>query len=62
MKFTGLSQPGHLVRALKGHIKSFLLKDAHATTLAEGVRTAAAGKHIIDPELLIGALQRVSVY
>lgn len=53
---TGLSQPGHLLRALKVHVRGFILKDAPAATLAEGVRSVAAGKRVIDPELLAAAL------
>ena len=54
---TGLSQPGHLLRALRVHVKGFLLKDAPAAMLADGVRTVASGQRVIDPELLIGALE-----
>lgn len=54
---TGLSQPGHLLRALKVHVRGFILKDAPAATLAEGVRSVAAGKRVIDPELLAAALE-----
>jgi two-component system, NarL family, response regulator DesR len=54
---TGLSQPGHLLRALKAHVRGFILKDAPATTLAQGVRQVAAGQRVIDPELLAGALE-----
>jgi two-component system response regulator DesR len=54
---TGLSQPGHLLRALKLHVRGFILKDAPAATLAQGVRSVAAGKRVIDPELLAAALE-----
>jgi two-component system response regulator DesR len=54
---TGLSQPGHLLRALKVHVRGFILKDAPAARLAEGVRAVAAGQRVIDPELLAGALE-----
>lgn len=54
---TGLSQPGHLLRALKVHVRGFILKDAPAATLAQGVRRVAAGQRVIDPELLAGALE-----
>ena len=53
---TGLSQPGHLLRALKAHVRGFILKDAPAATLAQGVRRVAAGQRVIDPELIAGAL------
>ena len=53
---TGLSQPGHLLRALKAHVRGFILKDAPAATLAQGVRRVAAGQRVIDPELIASAL------
>jgi two-component system, NarL family, response regulator DesR len=54
---TGLSQPGHLLRALKVHARGFMLKDAPAATLAQGIRRVAAGERVIDPELLASALE-----
>lgn len=54
---TQLSQPGHLLHALKAHVRGFILKDAPAATLAQGVRSVAAGQRVIDPELLAGALE-----
>lgn len=33
------------------------MKDAPAATLAQGVRAVAAGRRVIDPELLAGALE-----
>jgi two-component system response regulator DesR len=54
---TGLSQPGHLLRALKVHVRGFILKDAPAATLAQGVRRVAAGERVIDLELLTAALE-----
>jgi two-component system, NarL family, response regulator DesR len=54
---TQLSQPGHLLHALKAHVRGFILKDAPAATLAHGVRSVAAGQRVIDPELLAGALE-----
>jgi two-component system response regulator DesR len=54
---TGLSQPGHLLRALKVHVRGFIVKDAPAATLANGVRSVAAGQRVIDPELLAGAIE-----
>jgi len=54
---TGLSQPGHLLRALRVHVRGFILKDAPASTLAQGVRRVAAGERVIDPELLAAALE-----
>ncbi|MFI0451912.1 DNA-binding response regulator [Actinomadura sp. 6N118] len=54
---TGLSQPGNLLRALKVHVRGFIVKDAPAETLAEGVRRVAAGERVIDPELVAAALE-----
>jgi len=53
---TGLSQPGHLLRALESHVRGFVLKAAPATTLAHAVRAVAAGERVIDPELVAAAL------
>jgi two-component system response regulator DesR len=53
---TGLSQPGHLLRALKVHVRGFLLKDAPAAALAASIRKVAAGERVIDPELVAAAL------
>jgi two-component system, NarL family, response regulator DesR len=54
---TGLSQPGNLLRALKGHVRGFIIKDAPAETLADGVRRVARGERVIDPELVAAALE-----
>jgi len=54
---TGLTQPGNLLRALKGHVKGFLLKDAPATALANAVRSVAEGRRVLDPELVAVAVE-----
>src|SRR5262245_16067348 len=54
---TGLSQPGNLLRALKVHVKGFLLKDAPAAALASAVRSVAAGRRVLDPELVAVAVE-----
>jgi two-component system, NarL family, response regulator DesR len=54
---TGLSQPGHLLRALKVHVRGFIVKDAPAHTLADGIRRVARGERVIDPELVAAALE-----
>jgi two-component system response regulator DesR len=46
-----------LLRALKVHVRGFILKDAPAATLAQGVRRVAIGERVIDPELLALALE-----
>jgi two-component system, NarL family, response regulator DesR len=54
---TGLSQPGNLLRALKAHVRGFIIKDAPAQTLADGVRRVSRGERVIDPELIAAALE-----
>jgi len=54
---TGLSQPGNLLRALKVHVRGFLLKDAPADRLADAVRRVAAGQRVLDPELVAAAVE-----
>ncbi|HJZ74790.1 MAG TPA: response regulator transcription factor [Vicinamibacterales bacterium] len=54
---TGLSQPGNLLRALKVHVKGFLLKDAPAPALANAIRSVAAGRRVLDPELVAVAVE-----
>jgi two-component system, NarL family, response regulator DesR len=54
---TGLSQPGNLLRALKVHVRGFLLKDAPAAALAEGIRRVAAGERVLDPDLVAAPLE-----
>jgi two-component system, NarL family, response regulator DesR len=54
---TGLNQPGNLLRALKAHVRGFILKDAPARSLAEGIRRVAAGLRVIDPDLVADALE-----
>jgi two-component system, NarL family, response regulator DesR len=54
---TGLTQPGHLLRALKMHVRGFIVKDAPAQTLADGVRRVAKGERVIDPQLVAAALE-----
>jgi two-component system response regulator DesR len=54
---TGLSQPGVLLRALQAHVRGFIVKDAPASTLADGVRRVHAGERVIDPDLIAAALE-----
>jgi two-component system response regulator DesR len=54
---TGLSQPGNLLRALQAHVRGFIVKDAPAATLADGIRRVAAGGRVIDPDLIAAALE-----
>jgi two-component system, NarL family, response regulator DesR len=54
---TGLSQPGNLLRALKVHVRGFLLKDAPAEQLANAIRSVMAGRRVLDPELIAAAME-----
>src|SRR6266508_3919842 len=54
---TALSQPGNLLRALKVHVRGFIVKDAPAETLADGIRRVSKGERVIDPELVAAALE-----
>lgn len=55
---TGLSQPGHVLRALELHARGFLLKDAPAARLAEAIRRVAARERVLDPDLVADAVQK----
>jgi len=57
LALTGLSQPGNLLRALQAHVRGFILKDAPAESLVDGVRRVAAGQRVIDPDLVAAALE-----
>ncbi len=54
---TGLSQPGHLLRALQAHARGFIVKDRPAALLLDGIRRVARGERVIDPELVAAALE-----
>lgn len=54
---TGLSQPGNLLRALQVHVRGFIVKDAPASALADGIRQVALGKRVVDPDLVAAALE-----
>lgn len=54
---TGLSQPGHLLRALQAHALGFIVKDRPADMLVDGIRRVARGERVIDPELVAAALE-----
>lgn len=54
---TGLSQPGNLLRALRAHVRGFIVKDAPAEALASGVRRVVGGERVIDPELIAAAIE-----
>ena len=54
---TALGQPGNLLRALQAHVRGFLLKDAPAADLAKAIRSVAAGRRVLDPELVAAAVE-----
>lgn len=54
---TGLSQPGNMLRALKAHVRGFVLKDAPPAHLANAIRSVMAGRRVLDPELVATALE-----
>ncbi|SRR6266566_1734520 len=54
---TGLGQPGNLLRALKAHVHGFIVKDAPAETLIEGIRRVSRGERVIDPDLVASAIE-----
>ena len=53
---TTFGRPGYLQRALDAGATGFMVKDAPVETLAEGVRTVAAGGRAIDQNLALEAL------
>jgi two-component system, NarL family, response regulator DesR len=57
---TVLGSPGNLRAALAAQVAGFLLKDTPAATLADAVRTVAAGGRVIDPQLALAALETAS--
>jgi two-component system, NarL family, response regulator DesR len=54
---TDPGQPGHLLTALNAHVRGFLLKDAPAATLADGIRRVVRGERVIDPDLIVAAIE-----
>ena len=53
---TTFGRPGYLQRALDAGATGFMVKDAPVETLADGVRTVAAGGRAIDQSLALEAL------
>jgi two-component system response regulator DesR len=39
------------------HVRGFIIKDAPADTLADGIRRVASGERVIDPDLVAAALE-----
>mgnify|MGYP000860912523 CR=1 FL=1 len=53
---TTFGRPGYLRRALEAGAVGFMVKDAPADRLIEGVRRAASGLRVVDPELAAASL------
>lgn len=52
-----LEAAGVDARALQAHVRGFILKDAPAATLSDGIRRIANGERVIAPELVAAALE-----
>jgi two-component system, NarL family, response regulator DesR len=53
---TTFGRSGYLRRAMESGAVGFLLKDAPASELAEGIRRAVKGERVVDPALAAAAL------
>lgn len=53
---TTFGRPGYLRRALEAGAVGFMVKDAPADRLIEGVRRVASGLRVVDPELAVASL------
>ena len=53
---TTFGRPGYLRRALEAGAAGFMVKDAPAERLVEGIRRAASGLRVVDPELAAASL------
>ncbi|TGB06341.1 response regulator transcription factor [Streptomyces palmae] len=56
MMLTSLGRPGNLRRALAAHVSGFLVKDSSPDTLSEAIRAVARGERVMDPQLVLAAL------
>ncbi len=54
---TAFGKPGNLLRALKAHVRGFVVKDAPAETLVDGIRRVSRGERVLDPELVATAME-----
>ena len=55
LMLTSLGRPGNLRRAMAAHASGFILKDAPPDELADAIRSVAAGRRVIDPQLAVAA-------
>ena len=53
---TTFGRPGYLRRAMEAGAVGFLVKDTPIDRLIEGIRRAAAGLRVVDPELAVASL------
>lgn len=53
---TTFGRPGYLRRALEGGAVGFLVKDTPVERLVDGIRRAASGLRVVDPELAVASL------
>lgn len=53
---TTFGRPGYLRRAMEAGAVGFLVKDTPIDRLVEGVRRAASGLRVVDPELAVASL------
>ncbi|MEH1166980.1 response regulator transcription factor [Micromonospora sp. CPCC 205539] len=54
---TGHDKPGNLLRALKAHVRGYIVKDAPGDALVDGIRQVAAGRRVLDAQLVAVALE-----
>ncbi len=54
---TAFGKPGNLLRALKAHVRGFVVKDAPAEMLVDGIRRVSRGERVLDPELVATAME-----
>lgn len=53
---TTFGRPGYLQRALAAGASGFMVKDAPADRLVDGIRRVAQGLRVVDPELAVSSL------
>lgn len=53
---TTFGRPGYLRRALEAGAVGFMVKDAPADQLVDGIRKAASGLRVVDPDLAVASL------
>jgi two-component system response regulator DesR len=54
---TALATSGQLRRAVEARVAGFVSKEVRLTELAEAIRTVAAGGRVMDPALMLAALE-----